>query len=90
MWIPRDDDNKLMEIAKARAQKASRPESQPRIQRPGMKSTMLNTAKAEHGTTRCLPDNVGAHSKKINTALPGKHTRKLYDNLSWNEANVLA
>ena len=29
-----------------------------------------------------LPDNVGAYSKKIDMALPGKHTRELYDGLS--------
>ena len=90
MWIPQADDDKLMKIAKARAQKATRPEAQPQTQRSAMKSTILNAARAKQGTTRCLPDNVGVHSKRIDTALPGKHTRKLYENLSWNEANVLA
>lgn len=90
IWIPKADDNKLMKIARGKAQKATSPESQPRTQRPGMKSTMLNAARAKQGTTRCLPEKVGAHSKRIDSALPGKHTRKLYDRLSWNEANVLA
>jgi len=51
---------------------------------------MLNAARAKHGITRCLPGKVGAHSKRVDIALPGKHTRQLYDKLSWNEANVLA
>jgi hypothetical protein len=90
IWTPAHDDDKLKKYAKDRAQKATSPESHPPRQRPGMKSTMLNAARAKRGTARCLPEKVGAYSKRVDTALPGKHTRKLYDNLSWNEANVLA
>jgi Reverse transcriptase (RNA-dependent DNA polymerase) len=90
MWIPKDDDNKLMKIAKDKAQKATGPETRPQTQRPGMKSTMLNAARAKRGTTRCLPEKVGSHAKRVDIALPGRHTRRLYDELSWNEANVLA
>ena len=90
VWTPAHDDNKLKKIAKDRAQKATGPDTQPQTQRPGMKSTMLNAARAKRGTTRCLPEKVGSHSKRVDTALPGKHTRQLYDKLSWNEANVLA
>jgi hypothetical protein len=55
-----------------------------------MKSTMLNNARAKRGTTRSLPEKVGKHSKRVDIALPGKHTRRLYDGLPWKEANVLA
>jgi hypothetical protein len=44
----------------------------------------------QYSTTRGLPENIGKHSKRIDTALPGKHTRQLYDRLSWKEASVLA
>ena len=37
-----------------------------------------------------LPENVGRHAKRVDAALPGKHTRQLYDRLSWKEASVLA
>jgi hypothetical protein len=37
-----------------------------------------------------LPENIGKYSKKVDTALPGKHTRQLYDQGSWKEASVLA
>ena len=37
-----------------------------------------------------LPDKVGAHSKRVDAALPGKHTRLLYEHLSRKEAGVLA
>ena len=39
---------------------------------------------------KALPDKVGRHSKRVDTALPGKHTRLLYDRLSRKEAGVLA
>jgi hypothetical protein len=34
--------------------------------------------------------NVGGHAKRVDAALPDKHTRQLYDRLSWKEASVLA
>jgi hypothetical protein len=37
-----------------------------------------------------LPEDVGKYSKRIDIALPGKHTRALYDPLSSKEASVLA
>lgn len=37
-----------------------------------------------------VPEKVGAYSKRIDTALPGKHTRQLYDQLSRKESSVLA
>ncbi|KIW36758.1 uncharacterized protein PV06_11053 [Exophiala oligosperma] len=55
-----------------------------------VRSTMLNAARAKRCTSRSLPDKVGTHSKRVDTALPGKHTRRLYDRLSWGKANVLA
>ncbi len=39
---------------------------------------------------KCLPEKVGSHSKRVDAALPGKHTRQLYDRLAWREARVLA
>ncbi|KAM5528512.1 reverse transcriptase [Fusarium oxysporum f. sp. phaseoli] len=41
-------------------------------------------------TQRRLPDRVGGHSKRIDRALPGKHTKVLYDSLKRREADVLA
>jgi hypothetical protein len=89
-WTPVANENELKRVAKERAKEATRPGSRPQIELPGVKSTVLNAARAKRGTTRCLPEKVGKYSKKIDTALPGKHTRQLYDKLSWKEANVLA
>ncbi|KMQ81479.1 hypothetical protein RF55_26204 [Lasius niger] len=38
---------------------------------------------------RTLPEGVGKYSKRIDTALPGRHTRTLYDGLKRKEADVL-
>jgi hypothetical protein len=65
IWTPAHDENKLMKIAKDRAQKATGPKAGPPTQRPGMKSTMLNNAQAKRGTTRSLPEKVGKHSKRV-------------------------
>jgi hypothetical protein len=55
-----------------------------------MRSTTLRIARAKRDATTELPENVGKHSKRIDTALPGKHTRELYDRLTRKEAGILA
>jgi hypothetical protein len=55
-----------------------------------MKSTTLNIARPQAAARNGLPENVGRHVKPVDAALPGKHTRQLYDRLSWKEASVLA
>jgi hypothetical protein len=36
-----------------------------------------------------LPDSVGGYSKRLDKALPGKHTRTLYDALKRRESDIL-
>lgn len=55
-----------------------------------MKSTTLNIARPQAATSHGLPENLGRHAKSVDAALPGKHTRQLYDRLSWKKASVLA
>jgi hypothetical protein len=40
-------------------------------------------------SSRTLPNDVGKHVKNIDTALPGKHVRKLYDMLKRPETSIL-
>ena len=49
---------------------------------PRARSTTLNVARAERGPTRSLPEKVGKLSKRVDIALPGKHTRKYEFNLA--------
>jgi hypothetical protein len=55
-----------------------------------MKSTTLNVERKKLKSERSLPDGIGKYSKRVDMALPGQHTRQLYDNRPWIERNVLA
>ncbi len=90
VWLPTDEDEELWTCAKEKAKEATRQGTEPQTLLPRVRSTTLNVARAERGTTRSLPEKVGKLSKKVDTALPGKHTRKLYDQLTQKEASVLA
>ncbi|KJZ69922.1 hypothetical protein HIM_10678 [Hirsutella minnesotensis 3608] len=53
------------------------------------RSTTLRLLLNEHIRVRQIPEGVGKYSKRIDKALPGKHTRKLYDELTRKESEVL-
>jgi ribonuclease HI len=89
-WVPTNKDNKLLGLAKAQARTTTQKDAVPQGSVPRMKSTTLNIARSHAATSNDLPENVGRHVKRIDAALPGKHTRQLYDRLSWKEASVLA
>ncbi|KAK8000511.1 reverse transcriptase [Apiospora arundinis] len=89
-WFPTSKENRLMDRAKKEAKTTTRLGAEPGTKMPGAKSTTLNLAWAKRGALTKLPEGVGKHSKRVDTALPGKHTRQLYDGLSWKEASVLA
>jgi hypothetical protein len=72
------------------ARAATQEDPVPYIQLPRMKSTTLNIARSQKDTSKGLPEKVGKHVKRVDAALPGKHTRQLYDRLLWKEASVLA
>lgn len=89
-WFPAREENKLWEIAKGNAKHATRQGAAPEVQMPRMRSTTLNVARSKRDSSNHLPDKVGAHSKRVDAALPGKHTQLLYDHLSHKEAAKLA
>uniref|UniRef100_A0A8H7K5N7 RNase H type-1 domain-containing protein n=1 Tax=Bionectria ochroleuca TaxID=29856 RepID=A0A8H7K5N7_BIOOC len=90
VWIPTSADHRLLKMAKKEARAASREGVVPARKFPRMRSTTLNIAQSGERTRKQLPDNVGRFSKKVDAALPGKHTRLLYDGLSRREASVLS
>jgi hypothetical protein len=53
-----------------------------------MRSTTTNIARLKQPTINILPDKVGKYSRRIDIALPGKDSKKLYDQLSRREASV--
>ncbi|KAL3708712.1 hypothetical protein TMatcc_006696 [Talaromyces marneffei ATCC 18224] len=61
-----------------------------RKRRSAEQALLLLLALAERQLEWTLPENVGKYSKAIDAALPGKHTRSLYDRLNRKEAKILA
>ncbi|KAJ5860661.1 uncharacterized protein N7529_007971 [Penicillium soppii] len=89
-WIPISEDNKLLGLAKEQARAATKEDAILQGQVPKMKSTTLKIARTQAIPSSKLPESIGKHSRRVDKALPGKHTRQLYDRLSWKEASVLS
>ncbi|RKL11211.1 hypothetical protein BFJ70_g16420 [Fusarium oxysporum] len=53
------------------------------------RSTRLRVLLAQRRQRMMLPESVGGYSKRLDKALPGKHTRTLYDALKRRESNIL-
>jgi hypothetical protein len=88
-WIPAQGSFELGKRAKEAARQATEQGRTPQGQCHQAKTTIINNARTKR-ETRTLPDGVGKYSREMDTALPGKHTRTLYDSLKRREANVLA
>ena len=90
LWHSVVHENELLRTAKEEAPKATQESAIPERQCARMRSTTLNTAQLKHRTdNKSLPENTGKHSNRVDSALPGKHTRQLYNQLSYKEASVL-
>lgn len=50
----------------------------------------MNLKLARQRGGRGLPEGVGKWTRRMDTALPGKHTRRIYDGLTKEEAGILA
>ncbi|KAJ3454423.1 hypothetical protein MRS44_018317 [Fusarium solani] len=91
IWIPsRDDDLIIGRKAKRQAQRATRAECTPQSLPYQARSTRTRLVAAQLRQQQRLPDRVGGYSKRIDRALPGKHTKALYDILKRQEADVLS
>jgi ribonuclease HI len=89
-WVSTSEDNQLLGLAKVQARAATQEDPMLYTQLPRIKSTTLDIARSQQGTSKRLPKKVGKHVKRVDAALPGKHTRQLYDRLPWKEASVMA
>ncbi|EEA25303.1 reverse transcriptase, putative [Talaromyces marneffei ATCC 18224] len=90
IWIPGHADIDLQRQAKAEARKSTGTERLPEKQPFHAKSTTIRLALAVRKREWTLPEEVGKYSKALDIALPGKHTRNLYDGLNRKEAKTLA
>jgi hypothetical protein len=88
-WVPQGEFE-LGKKAKVAARRATTQGRLPQGQQHQAKATTINTARTKQWGRKTLPEGVGRYSRKMDTALPGKHTRRLYDSFKRGEANVLA
>jgi hypothetical protein len=84
-----EKDFALRPRAKAAAQEAARAKHAPESPPYQARSTKMRLAMLEKRRDMVLPEKVGRYSKRIDTALPGKHTRGLYDQFQRRESDVL-
>lgn len=89
-WVPVSSEHELLKLAQDEARDATREGAFPAAKFPRARSTTLGIARAKQRVDNKIPTNVGDFTKRIDGALPGNHTRRLYDQLTWKEANVLA
>ena len=90
MWEPANEDRQSLRVlAKAAAQQATE-HGGAGIATYQARSTRLRLALTRGRPCDRLPDGVGRYSKHLDKALPGTHTRLLYDSLKRSESNVLA
>jgi hypothetical protein len=88
IWAPANEQIFLRENAKATARRAAQASPTENHQTPSAKATVLCLAKRKYQGQPI--ERVGEYIMKFDTALPGKHTRLLYNQLNRTEAYVLA
>jgi len=90
MWVPADSEGFAPRaLAKAAAKRAAMGEATPNERPYQARSTKLRLAKLAQQKQGELPEGVGKYSKRIDAALPGKHTREMYDQLKRRESDIL-
>ena len=89
-WVPTQQPFQLGSIAKKAARHATEVGRLPQEQSSRAKATVINSAREMQQEERRLPEGIGRCSRQMDTALPGRHTRALYDALGRREASVLA
>jgi exonuclease III len=88
IWAPAHREVTLKAKAKEMAKQATRPGREAQEQTLSAKSTVLRLAKQKHQGKPI--EGVGEYTRKLDTALPGKHTYVLYNSFKRIGAGVLA
>ena len=90
-WLPDHVYRELLRQAKSEARAATARDAAPDAPCEQARESVRNSIVAEQRQVkRVTPQGVGAYSKKVDAALPGRHTRTLYDDLKREEARMLA
>lgn len=89
-WVSSTDESfTLGAKAKAEARKATDSGCIVTYPPRQARSTRLRVLLAQRRRRMMLPEGVGGYSKRLDKALPGKHTRTLYDTLKRRESDIL-
>ena len=88
IWTPANEQITLQEKAKAMARQAVESFRDAKEQTSSAKTTVLCLAKRKYKGQ--VFERVGEYTRKFDRALPGKHTRLLYDGFKRTEAGILA
>ncbi|KAH7464035.1 hypothetical protein FOMA001_g17792 [Fusarium oxysporum f. sp. matthiolae] len=89
-WVSSTNESSTLGVkAKAEARKVT--DSGCKAMRPPhqARSTRLRVLLAQRRRRMVLPESVGGYSKRLDKALPGKHTHTVYDALKRRESDIL-
>jgi hypothetical protein len=89
-WVPSQRNLEVIGFAKRAAKKTTERGKTPEGQSQQAKATILHEIRRRINARVALPEGVGKHSKDVDAALPGKHTKAIYDTLNKKEAGILA
>jgi hypothetical protein len=88
--VPSQRNLEVGGLTKRAAKKATEPGKIPDRQPRPAKATILHEVKLRIKANGALPEGIGKHSKDVDAALPGKHTKAMYNTLKKKEASTLA
>jgi hypothetical protein len=90
IWAPVQEEVIIKVKAKELAKQETEIGREVREQSLGAKATVLGQAIAKQRQQRKPIERVGEYTRKLDTALPEKHTRLLYDSFKRTDASILA
>ena len=89
-WVPSLRTVEVSGRAKRAAKQSTEQGKTPEGESKAAKATILTEMKRAIKAKVALPKDVGKHSQEVDAALPGKHTKEIYDTLNKKEAGTLA
>ena len=88
IWTPAQEEVSIRAKAKAIARQTTEPLTKAQEQLPSAKATVLHLANQKLQGKSI--ERVGEYTRKLDTALPGRHTRILYNSFNHTGASILA
>jgi hypothetical protein len=88
IWTPAQEEVSIRAKAKAIARQTTEPLRKAQEQPPSAKATVLHLANQKLQGKSI--ERVGEYTRKLDTALPGRHTRILYNSFNHTGASILA